>query len=265
MREVSNRLAAIDSFLQFLFDGELKPEQKGCITLRISFAALTALLGDFSMGQLPASDPNAPVVPDAYLKSFRHFHEPLTDILRQLSDKLEKSINMYRHRRSPSASLVIKFQGMLTTLKRWNDFLGDDTFAGPTKVVDTWLNHHPNQVNNKQRGSGYGEQSSPTTSDSHTSPGQYDSSLMSPMPAYDESLNRRSSPNNVRATGGSGTQAYDSLFHTVNHSSNVTFFPSAFNALGFSQDALSGMYAHFPPPSPGPNQGSFHTTGYGNY
>lgn len=98
------------------------------------------------MGQLPASDPNAPVVPDAYLKSFRHFHEPLTDILRQLSDKLEKSINMYRHRRSPSASLVIKFQGMLTTLKRWNDFLGDDTFAGPTKVVDTWLNHVSHNV-----------------------------------------------------------------------------------------------------------------------
>ncbi|KAJ1301694.1 hypothetical protein OPQ81_008929 [Rhizoctonia solani] len=51
MQEVAEPLDAIDIFLGFLLEYQgLKAEQKGCVSLRICFGALTALLGDFSQG-----------------------------------------------------------------------------------------------------------------------------------------------------------------------------------------------------------------------
>ncbi|KDN37720.1 hypothetical protein RSAG8_09988, partial [Rhizoctonia solani AG-8 WAC10335] len=147
MREVAEPLNSIDIFLGFLLEHRgIKQEQKGCLALRICMGALAALMGDFSQGngvENFASDPQAAVVPRDYLGQFRSFNPNLCEILRRLSAKLEKSMNLYRHRRSPSGSLVAKFQEMSDTLDIWNKHLMDDTFANSFRIASDWLRNTP--------------------------------------------------------------------------------------------------------------------------
>jgi hypothetical protein len=104
------------------------------------FNSLTALLGDFSVGtDIPVSDPHAPIVLRHDLATFRNRYPSIVTVLNELSAEFVKSINTYRHRRSPSPSVVTKLQGILKTLGVWNDFLGDATFIEPTTIIRTWL------------------------------------------------------------------------------------------------------------------------------
>ncbi|CAE6413626.1 unnamed protein product [Rhizoctonia solani] len=252
MHEVSQSLDAIDLFLCFLleYDG-LKSEQKGCLSLRICLGALTALLGDFSQGnhvELSASDPNAPVISKECLPQFRTYNPELTGILRRLSERLEKSTNLYRHRRSPSCSLVAKFQEMSDTLDVWNKHLMDDTFASPSRIASEWLRNHPSQVDNRRRNQAYSEQASPNLSDhSRTSPINYDSNYLSPTIAYAEP---------TRSSRGNGTDRSflyesESLFQagpsataagvTYFGSTNIQSGPMPFDPSGGLYRTTSGL------------------------
>lgn len=206
MLEVSRTLDAIDSFLEYLLDyfgTAMKVEQKGCLALRISFTSLTALMGDFSQGEVLEDGPDAPVVPRMYLQTFRQLAPSLGQVVSRLSQKLEKSINIYRHRRCPSNTLVTKFERMLRTLRVWNDSLGDDTFREPTKVVSHWLATHSHQVDNKHRIQGRSPPASPNLSDASLSRPHYDSSnFLSPQSAYTVPTSSRPSQSSIRATSG---------------------------------------------------------------
>ncbi|CEL53955.1 hypothetical protein RSOLAG1IB_06738 [Rhizoctonia solani AG-1 IB] len=233
MHEVFQTLDAMDLFLRFLLDhGELKPEQKGCLSLRICFGALTALLGDFSQGncvELSASDPNAPVISRNHLPRFRNYNPELTLILRRLAEKLEKSMNLYRHRRSPSCSLVAKFQEMSDTLQVWNEHLKDDTFSSPSRIASEWLRNHPQQVDNRRRNKAYSEQASPNLSDnSRTSPTNYDLNFISPMSSYTEPTHMSQGSGHSTRTDGSFSYDGESLFETGPQATaaGVTYFAS---------------------------------------
>ncbi|KAF8692551.1 hypothetical protein RHS03_08610, partial [Rhizoctonia solani] len=250
MHEVSQALDSINLFLRFLLDYEgLRSEQKGCVSLRICFGALTALLGDFSQGncvELSASDPNAPVVSREYLPQFRDYSPELGEILRRLSERLEKSINLYRHRRSPSCSLVTKFQEMWETLEVWNKYLMDDTFAIPSRIASDWLRNHPNQVDNRRRNQAYNEQTSPNLSDnSRPSPTNYDLNYLSPISAYAEAIHSPRGNGRSARTDGSFSYEPESLFKasTSATADGVTYFSSANMSSGSMPfDASGNIY-----------------------
>ncbi|QRV97408.1 RNA recognition motif domain-containing protein [Ceratobasidium sp. AG-Ba] len=181
LKQAHTALAIILDFFSFVHSipkGDLKPEQKGCFTLRVCYCALTALLGDFSTSsETPPSDPHAPILSRSLLSSFRELYPPIGAILRRLSGEFELSINTYRHRRSPSASVVGKLQGILRTLEVWNQALGDETFIKPTAIIRTWLDNHPAQVDSSRRTRAPSTQSSPCPSEPRVSPAQYDSPM----------------------------------------------------------------------------------------
>jgi hypothetical protein len=106
------------------------------------FYSLTALLGDFSNGaDIPLDNPQAPIVPRHSLHTFCSQYPPIGAVLSELSAEFVKSINTYRHRRSPSPSVVTKLRGILRTLEVWNEALGDSTFTEPTTIIRTWLSN----------------------------------------------------------------------------------------------------------------------------
>ncbi|KAG9120634.1 hypothetical protein FRC07_003806 [Ceratobasidium sp. 392] len=131
-----------------------------------------------------AGDPQAPIVSRHDLPTFRRSFPQVTQIMVELSAELENSVKTYKHRRSPSPSVVIKLRAMLKTLAVWNDYLRDSTFAEPTKTIQTWLENHPDQVNSalRQRAPSSG-QPSPVASERRPSPGQYDAPLFTPTGA----------------------------------------------------------------------------------
>ncbi|CAE6414252.1 unnamed protein product [Rhizoctonia solani] len=223
MHEVAEPLDAIDIFLGILLEHQaLKLEQKGCLSLRICFGALTALLGDFSQGggvENFVSDPHAAVVPREQLAQFRDYNPNLKVLLRRLSEKLEKSMNLYRHRRSPSGSLVAKFQEMSDTLNVWSQYLGDNTFASPSRIASDWLRNHPTQVDSRRRNQAYSEQASPILSDAtRSSPPQVDANYLSPMNAFSEPP-RLPNNGNMRPTSTDAPIQHENLFR-----SGVTFY-----------------------------------------
>ncbi|KAH7334301.1 hypothetical protein B0J17DRAFT_672861 [Rhizoctonia solani] len=231
MREVAEPLDAIDLFLGFLLEYTgVKQEQKGCVALRICFGALTALLGDFSQGSCVenfVSDPHAAVVPKEHLAGFRSYNPRLSGILRRLSTKLEKSVNLYRHRRSPSGSLVAKFQEMADTVNIWNKHLMDDTFAGPSQIASDWLRNHPTQVDSRRRNQAYNEQASPILPDTpHVSPPQCDSNYLSPMSAYGEP-SRSPNRSHMHPPTVEAPIQYESLFRASPSTTGVTYFGHA--------------------------------------
>ncbi|CAE6362112.1 unnamed protein product [Rhizoctonia solani] len=231
MREVFEPLDLIDTFLGYLLEHqEMKQEQKGCVALRICMGALAALLGEFGQGNAVenfASDPHAPIVSREYLGRFRTFNPNLCDVLRRLSTKLEKSMNMYRHRRSPSSSLVAKFQEMSDTLDVWNGFLMDDTFLTPFRIASDWLKNHPNQVEGRRRNQAYSEQASPSSSDTNRpSPTQYDSNYLSAGNLYGD-ISRSPNRSAVRQPAMDPVP-YESLFRSgpPTAGTGVTYFGS---------------------------------------
>ncbi|CAE6487133.1 unnamed protein product [Rhizoctonia solani] len=231
MREVFEPLDSIDIFLGFLLEHQgMKQEQKGCVALRICMGALTALMGDFNQAngvENFVSDPHAAVVPREYLGRFRSFNSNLYEILRRLSAKLEKSMNLYRHRRSPSISLVAKFQEMSDTLEVWNKHLADDTFLPPFRIASEWLKNHPAQVDSRRRNQAFSEQASPSLSDTTgPSPIQCDSNYLSPVSQYGESsLSPNRSAMRPAAMDGGQIQ-YDSLFRPSPSAAGVTYYSS---------------------------------------
>ncbi|CAE6421354.1 unnamed protein product [Rhizoctonia solani] len=231
MREVFVPLDSIDSFLGFLLEHQgMKQEQKGCVALRICMGALAALMGDFSQAngvENFVSDPHAAVVPREYLGQFRSFNPNLYGILRRLSTKLEKSMNLYRHRRSPSGSLVAKFQEMSDTLEVWNKYLTDDTFLPPFRIASDWLKNHPAQVDSRRRNQAYSEQASPSLSDTTgPSPVQYDSNYLSPVSQYGET-SLTPSRSAMRPATMDGQIQYDSLFRPNPSAAGVTYYGSS--------------------------------------
>ncbi|CAE6507136.1 unnamed protein product [Rhizoctonia solani] len=283
MREAAEPLDSIDIFLGFLLDYQgIKQEQKGCLALRICIGALTALLGDFSQGNGTenfASDPQAAVVPKGYLARCKTFDQSLPGILVRLATKLEKSMNLYRHRRSPSSSLVAKFQEMSDTLDVWNQHLGDGTFAAPYRIAFDWLKNHPNQVDTRRRNQAYNEQASPSLSDTtRPSPTQCDSNFLSPMSVYAEA-SRGPNMSNMRATNADVPGQYeDSLFKpptgvtfygsTSMASSSPPFNPAIYRNTSFDEnlgipaltpDDFRALTHHEHPSS----TGQYHTTGSG--
>ncbi|KAF8593166.1 hypothetical protein BDV93DRAFT_529984 [Ceratobasidium sp. AG-I] len=172
LQEATISLSLIAEFVEFIFSCKhLKPEQRGCLALRVCFSSLTALMGDFGSGEAPASDPNVPIVMRAALGTFRQCYDPVTLVIASLVEKLSKSINMYRYRRSPSTSVACKFQSMLRTLETWNVGLDDRTFHEPIAIIQSWLTSHSNQVSsNWVRGTNV--QSSPNMSETISSPAQ---------------------------------------------------------------------------------------------
>ena len=86
-------------------------------------------------------DPYVPIVTHAALGTFRQCYPPVAQVVAKLIEKLAKSINMYRHRRSPSASVVIRFQGMLRTMDAWRIALQDDTFQEAAEIIQKWFSN----------------------------------------------------------------------------------------------------------------------------
>ncbi|KAG9105266.1 hypothetical protein FRC07_009441, partial [Ceratobasidium sp. 392] len=186
LKEATTALTCVRDFIRFVLSipkHELKPEQQGFLALRVSYSALTALLGDFSGdADVHAGDPQAPIVSRSDLPTFRHSYLPVAQIMIDLSAELGTSVNTYKHRRSPSPSVVLKLEVMLRTLEVWNDYLRDSTFTEPTRIIRTWLENHPEQVMSayRTRPSTSG-QPSPSFSDRRPSPpGQYEMPLFPP-------------------------------------------------------------------------------------
>ncbi|KAG8697135.1 hypothetical protein FRC09_008042 [Ceratobasidium sp. 395] len=185
LKEATIALTWVRNFIRFVHNipkEQFKPEQKGCLALRVCFSSLTALLGDFSGDtDVHAGDPQAPIVSRSELPTFRRSYSPIMQIMAELSAELGTSVNTYKHRRSPSPSVVLKLQGMLKTLEVWNDCLRDPTFTEPTRIIRTWLDNHPDQVVSARRTRpGSSGQPSPVFSEQRSSPtGQYDTSLFS--------------------------------------------------------------------------------------
>ncbi|KAF8604239.1 hypothetical protein BDV93DRAFT_522685 [Ceratobasidium sp. AG-I] len=151
LKEATISLILIAELVEFIHSQEdLKPEQRGYLALRMCFSALTALLGDFSSEDVLVNDPYVPIVTRSALGTFRQYYPPVAQVVARLVEKLAKSINMYRHRRSPSASVVTRFQGMLRTLETWRAALRDDTFQEPTEIIQKWFSNYPNQVGASQ-------------------------------------------------------------------------------------------------------------------
>ncbi|KAG8709677.1 hypothetical protein FRC08_018173 [Ceratobasidium sp. 394] len=189
LKEAIVALARIRDFVRFVHSipkDDFKSEQKGCIALRVCYSALTALLGDFSGdADVHAGDPQAPIVSRLELAGFRDAYPPVMQIVWELSTELGTSVNTYKHRRSPSPSVVLKLQAMLKTLEVWNDCLQDGTFTEPTRIIRTWLDNHPEQVNSTRRARGSSSQPSPVMSDRRPSPpGPYDGMFTGSMEMY---------------------------------------------------------------------------------
>ncbi|KAG8734575.1 hypothetical protein FRC10_011649 [Ceratobasidium sp. 414] len=181
LKEATIALTRVRDFVRFVHcipKEEFKSEQKGCLALRVCYSSLTALLGDFSGDadvDVHEGDPQAPIVSRHDLHEFRHAYPPVAQIMLELSVEFGTSVNTYKHRRSPSPSVVIKLQAMLKTLEVWNDRLRDGTFTEPTRIIRTWLENHPEQVNGARRARASSGLPSPAISDHRSSPpGQYD-------------------------------------------------------------------------------------------
>ncbi|KAF8599746.1 hypothetical protein BDV93DRAFT_511438 [Ceratobasidium sp. AG-I] len=283
LKEATISLASIAELVEFTYSKEdLKPEQRGCLALRVCFSALTALMGDFSSGEIPLSDPNVPIVPRHALGTFRQCYSPIVPVVAKLVEKLVKSINMYRHRRSPSASVVTKFQAMLRTLEAWNAALQDGTFQEPTSIIINWLANHPSQVSSIQRAPSV--QSSPSMSETVPSPVQVPPQLTSNPAAllsqypYSEPMSqpRRSSHSNTRnstlhssmAHAGHQASSYDtgSLFPNPQFPNNLTYYPAT-TLPATSTDmhgtfpGIESMYDDYIPQSAG--QSSYPSSMYG--
>ncbi|KAG8730146.1 hypothetical protein FRC12_020468 [Ceratobasidium sp. 428] len=237
LKEATIALTWVRNFIRFVHNipkEQFKPEQKGCLALRVCFSSLTALLGDFSGDtDVHAGDPQAPIVSRSELPTFRRSYSPIMQIMAELSAELGTSVNTYKHRRSPSPSVVLKLQGMLKTLEVWNDCLRDPTFTEPTRIIRTWLDNHPDQVVSARRTRpGSSGQPSPVFSEQRSSPpGQYDTSLF--PQGMDIYSSGQLAPGLGHSRGDANTAGYlpssmgyeQSLF--VGGASAPTFYPQA--------------------------------------
>ncbi|KAG8713793.1 hypothetical protein FRC09_018331 [Ceratobasidium sp. 395] len=183
LKEATIVLTWVRDFIRFVHNipkEQFKPEQRGHLALRVCYSSLTALLGDFSGdADVHAGDPQAPIVSRSELPTFRRSYPPVVQIMAELSAEFETSVNTYKHRRSPSPSVVLKLQGVLKTLEVWNDCLRDSTFTEPARIIRTWLDNHPEQAISA-RCTRPGSSSQPSTAFSEqrpSPPGQYDTSL----------------------------------------------------------------------------------------
>ncbi|KAG8764071.1 hypothetical protein FRC12_008292 [Ceratobasidium sp. 428] len=186
LKQATIALTWIRDFVRFVHNipkGHFNPEQMGCLALGVCYSSLTALLGDFSDDvDVRAGDPQAPVISRSELSTFRHSYPPVAQIMVELSTELGTSVNIYKHRRVPSPSVVLKLQAVLKTLVVWNECLRDPTFAEPTRIIRTWLGNHPDQVISARRTQpeSSGQPAPLFLEQCPSPPGQYDTSLFPP-------------------------------------------------------------------------------------
>ncbi|KAG8709129.1 hypothetical protein FRC09_000848 [Ceratobasidium sp. 395] len=266
LKEAMIALTWVRDFIRFVHDipkEHFKPEQKGCLALRVCYSSLTALLGDFSGdADIHAGDPQAPIVSRNELPTFRRSYPPVVQIMAELSAELGTSVNTYKHRRSPSPAVVLKLQAMLKTLDTWNDYLRDPTFTEPTRIIRTWLDNNPDQVVIARRARPASGRPSPAFSEQRPFPGQYDTSLFPQgMDMYGSDqlapgLGHSSRDANTAAGYLSPSMGYEqSLF--VGGTSAPTFYPQTRG----SRASLSGSH----PLLQDPNAYSFDLASMGMY